>query len=39
VPERLGGKVIEAKGISKAYGDKLLFEDLSSSCRRAGSSA
>ncbi len=29
VPERLGGKVIEAKGISKAYGDKLLFEDLS----------
>ena len=29
VPERLGGKVIEAKSISKAYGDKLLFEDLS----------
>ncbi|WP_167303180.1 energy-dependent translational throttle protein EttA [Sphingobium vermicomposti] len=29
VPERLGGKVIEFKGISKAYGDKLLFEDLS----------
>jgi ATP-binding cassette ChvD family protein len=29
VPERLGGKVIEMKGISKAYGDKLLFEDLS----------
>ncbi len=29
VPERLGGKVIEAKNISKAYGDKLLFEDLS----------
>ena len=29
VPERLGGKVIEAKGISKAFGDKLLFEDLS----------
>ena len=28
VPERLGGKVIEAKGISKAYGDKLLFENL-----------
>ncbi len=28
VPERLGGKVIEAKSISKAYGDKLLFEDL-----------
>ncbi|MBS3929356.1 MAG: energy-dependent translational throttle protein EttA [Sphingomonadales bacterium] len=29
VPERLGGKVIDVKGISKAYGDKLLFEDLS----------
>jgi len=28
VPERLGSKVIEAHGISKAYGDKLLFEDL-----------
>jgi len=29
VPERLGGKVIEANNISKAYGDKLLFENLS----------
>lgn len=29
VPERLGGKVIEFKNISKAFGDKLLFEDLS----------
>ncbi len=29
VPERLGGKVIEVEGISKSYGDKLLFEDLS----------
>jgi ATP-binding cassette ChvD family protein len=29
VPERLGGNVIEAKNISKAYGDKLLFENLS----------
>ena len=29
LPERLGGKVIEAKGLSKAYGDKLLFEELS----------
>ena len=29
VPERLGGKVIEVNNISKAYGDKLLFEDLS----------
>ncbi|MFL6748062.1 MAG: ATP-binding cassette domain-containing protein, partial [Sphingomicrobium sp.] len=28
LPERLGGKVIEAKGLSKAYGDKLLFENL-----------
>ena len=29
VPERLGGKVIEVKGLTKAYGDKLLFENLS----------
>jgi ATP-binding cassette ChvD family protein len=29
VPERLGGNVIEARGLTKAYGDKLLFEDLS----------
>jgi ATPase subunit of ABC transporter with duplicated ATPase domains len=29
VPERLGGKVIEVKNVTKAYGDKLLFEDLS----------
>jgi ATP-binding cassette ChvD family protein len=29
VPERLGGKVIEAKNLTKSYGDKLLFEDLS----------
>ncbi|MCC7394567.1 MAG: energy-dependent translational throttle protein EttA [Sphingomonadaceae bacterium] len=29
IPERLGGKVIEVKGISKAYGDKQLFSDLS----------
>jgi len=29
VPERLGGKVIEVEGLSKSYGDKLLFEDLS----------
>ncbi len=28
VPERLGGKVIEVKNLSKAYGDKLLFENL-----------
>ena len=25
---RLGSKVIEVKGVSKAYGDKLLFDDL-----------
>ena len=29
VPERLGGKVIDVKNVSKAYGDKLLFENLS----------
>ena len=29
VPERLGGKVIEVKGVTKGYGDKLLFENLS----------
>lgn len=28
-PERLGSTVIEANGLSKAYGDKLLFENLS----------
>jgi ATP-binding cassette ChvD family protein len=27
--ERLGDKVIDVKGVSKAFGDKLLFEDLS----------
>src|SRR6266498_3991146 len=29
VPERLGGKVIEVRGLTKSYGDKLLFEKLS----------
>ena len=29
VPERLGGKVIEVNGITKSYGDKLLFDNLS----------
>ena len=29
VPERLGGKVINVEGVSKSYGDKLLFENLS----------
>ena len=28
MPERLGNNVIEAKGLTKAYGDKLLFENL-----------
>jgi len=36
VPERLGGKVIEAKGLSKSYGDKLLFDDLSFSLPPGG---
>jgi ATP-binding cassette ChvD family protein len=36
VPERLGGTVIEAKGLTKAYGDKLLFEDLSFSLPPGG---
>jgi ATP-binding cassette ChvD family protein len=36
MPERLGGKVIETKGLSKAYGDKLLFEDLSFSLPPGG---
>jgi len=35
-PERLGGKVIEANGLSKAYGDKLLFEDLTFSLPPGG---
>jgi ATP-binding cassette ChvD family protein len=28
IPERLGGTVIEVKGLTKAYGDKLLFDNL-----------
>ena len=36
VPERLGGNVIDAKGVSKAYGDKLLFDDLSFSLPPGG---
>ena len=34
---RLGGKVIEAQGLSKAYGDNLLIEDLSFSLPPGGS--
>jgi sulfate-transporting ATPase len=33
---RLGEVVIEAQGVSKAYGDKLLFENLSFSLPRGG---
>jgi energy-dependent translational throttle protein EttA len=33
---RLGDIVVEAKGLSKAFGDKLLFEDLSFSLPPAG---
>jgi sulfate-transporting ATPase len=36
VPERLGGTVIEAQGLSKAYGDKLLFDNLSFSLPPGG---
>jgi len=33
---RLGANVIEATGVSKAYGDKLLYEDLSFNLPQAG---
>ena len=33
---RLGNKVIEATGVAKAYGDKLLYEDLTFSLPPAG---
>lgn len=33
---RLGNKVIEAKGVSKAYGDKLLYENLTFTLPPAG---
>lgn len=36
VPERLGGTVIEAKNLSKSFGDKILFEDLSFSLPPGG---
>ncbi len=35
-PERLGGKVIETSGLTKAYGDKLLFENLTFSLPPGG---
>jgi len=34
--ERLGTKVIEAKGVSKAFGDKLLYDNLEFSLPQAG---
>ena len=36
VPERLGSKVIEVKNVTKAYGDKLLFENLSFTIPQGG---
>jgi ATP-binding cassette ChvD family protein len=36
VPERLGGNVIDISGVSKAYCDNLLFEDLSFSLPPGG---
>ena len=33
---RLGNKVIECKGVTKAYGDRVLFENLTSSLPPAG---
>ncbi len=36
VPERLGGNVIDVKNVSKAYGDKLLFDDLTFSLPPGG---
>ncbi|MBH9537981.1 MULTISPECIES: energy-dependent translational throttle protein EttA [Novosphingopyxis] len=35
-PERLGGKVIEAQGLTKSFGDKVLFEDLTFSLPPGG---
>ncbi len=36
VPERLGGNVIDLNNVSKAYGDKLLFDELSFSLPPGG---
>jgi energy-dependent translational throttle protein EttA len=35
-PPRLGNEVVNAKGLKKAYGDKLLFDDLTFSLPRGG---
>ncbi|WP_397581334.1 energy-dependent translational throttle protein EttA [Sphingorhabdus sp.] len=35
-PERLGSKVIEVRNVTKAYGDKLLFENLSFTIPQGG---
>jgi len=35
-PARLGNDVVNAKGLKKAYGDKVLFDDLSFSLPRGG---
>jgi ATP-binding cassette ChvD family protein len=36
VPERLGDEVVNAKGVAKGFGDRLLFENLSFSLPRGG---
>ena len=36
MPERLGEEVVVSKGISKGYGDRLLFENLTFSLPRGG---
>ena len=36
IPERLGNRVIEANNLTKSYGDKLLFENLSFSLPPGG---
>jgi len=35
-PPRLGNEVVNARGLKKAYGDKLLFDDLTFSLPRGG---
>ncbi len=36
VPERLGDEVVVAKGVTKGYGDRLLFENLNFALPRGG---